>query len=128
MSWANILKKNNKQFETEKIVQSQLDTTEESEVIDDNIKDLDEEFENKYMMNIVDIKCDLKEYIESQSLPFLNKTNINIYHNFYEFIKNNCTNLHELENKLNKEYETYLEEIQKEEEEYYYECLSEFDD
>ena len=102
MNWANILKKNNKQFETEKIVQSQLDTTEESEVIDDNIKDLDEEFENKYMMNIVDIKCDLKEYVESQYLPFLNKTNINIYHNFYEFIKNNCTNLHELENKLNK--------------------------
>ena len=128
MSWANILKKNNKQFETEKTVESEQEYEGNIDINDINIKDLDEEFEYMYIKDIVDIKCDLKEYIESRCLPFLNRSNINIYHNFYEFIKNNCINLHELENKLNKEYEKYLEELEKEEEEYYYDCLSEFDD
>ena len=128
MSWANILKKNNKQFEIEKTVQPESENNEDESEYDVNIKDLDEEFEYMYIKSIVDIKCDLKEYIESECLPFLNRSNINIYHNFYEFIKNNCVNLYELENKLNKEYEEYLEELEKEEEEYYHESLSEFED
>ena len=118
MNWAEILKKNNKVFETVK--EKNIDNYEEQYLrdnTDSNLKDIDEEFERMYFSKITDIKLDLIEYIREECLPFLNRINIDSDYFFYDYIKDNCKNLHKLEEIVKKENEEYLEELKKEQEE-----------
>jgi len=118
MNWAGILKKNNKDFETVK--EKNIDNYEDQNIKDnanDDLKDVDDEFERIYFSKITDIKLELIEYIREEQLPFLNRINIDADYFFYDYIKDNCKNLYTLEEKIKKENDKYLEELKKEEEE-----------
>lgn len=108
-NWISVLEKNKNQFETnlEKKV-------EDTEIIEENnhldfYRDIDDEFEHKYLSKICDIKYEFKTYIENECFPFINKSYYGI-HDFYDFIKYNCTNYYALEEEINVEYEKQLEE------------------
>ena len=118
MSWVNILKKNDVDFQTSLIIE-QEDTLEIK--IEDNdpfIKDFNEEFDKIYNSKIIELKLEFKEYIEEEALPFLNKGNYTDY-TFYDFIKENCYNLEKVKENVDKENEEYLESLEMEENEYY---------
>jgi hypothetical protein len=119
MSWLEILKKNDKEFD-KNIKLSEINQEEEDNIneIDSNIKDIEEEFDKIYLDKIVDIKLELKEYIDSDALPFLNKNNYTD-NNFYNFIKYNSENYFKLEVEIEKENELYLESIEIEDNEIY---------
>lgn len=110
MSWANILKKNDKEFQTEFYKENNENETIYIEEKDPYIKNIDDEFEYVYMDKIMDIKDDFKEYIDFQALPFLNKNNSSTL-NFYNFIKENCFNLLKLKEIIDKENTEYLDEF-----------------
>lgn len=118
MSWLEILKKNDKEFE--KNIQSLEIHQEEDNIneIDSNIKDIEEEFDKIYLDKIVDIKLELKEYIDCEALPFLNKSNYKD-DNFYNFMKYNSENYFKLQIEIEKENEEYLEAIEIEDNEMY---------
>jgi len=65
-------------------------------------RNVEDEFQDKYMKQIEDISFEFREYIYSHYLPFMDK-NINVKYNIYDFIKDNN---HEY-NKLYKEIELY---------------------
>jgi hypothetical protein len=118
MSWSEILKKNNKDFEVKEI--NIIDNNFNECIKDnlkDNLRDTDEEFERIYFSKITDIKIELSEYIRGECLPFLNKLHLDSDYTFHDYIKYNCKNLHKLEEKINKDNTEYLEELKKEEEE-----------
>lgn len=119
MSWLDILKKNDKEFD-KNIKLSEIEQEEENNIneIDSNIKDIEEEFDKIYLDKIIDIKLELKEYIDCEALPFLNKNNYTD-NNFYNFIKYNSENYFKLEVKIEKENEAYLESIEIEDNEIY---------
>jgi hypothetical protein len=113
--WTDILKKNNKEFQT-KIVKAEIKVNEETEYIEDhNIKDIDDEFENKYSSVIHDIMFDFKEYIIKNQLPFLNKPNMTGKYLVEDFFKKFTVNYLELKEKVEKENEEYLKELEEEE-------------
>ena len=109
MSWLDILKKNDKEFE-KKIVDNKVEEVIE---INNDLKDVEEEFDYNFNSTITDIKIDFTEYIERLALPFLDKKSINNY-SFYDFIKYNSENFIKLSEKIQKEYE-YENEIEEEE-------------
>lgn len=120
MSWLEILKNNDKEFD-KNIKLSDIEQKKEDDninEIDTNIKDIEEEFDKIYLDKIVDIKLELKEYIDLEALPFLNKNNYTD-NNFYNFIKYNSENYFKLEVEIEKENDTYLESIELEENEIY---------
>jgi len=113
MSWVDILKKNEKDFEVN--IEKDIEYKDTPNIIyDPNIKDLDEEFDKLYSIKIYDIKFDFKQFIEESSLPFLNIKSTNNL--FIDFIKYNSTNYYNLEKKINEENDKYLLEIKEEEE------------
>jgi hypothetical protein len=122
MSWLDILKKNDKDFEVISPVKEEL-----KEIIieepDYFIKDVEEEFEKIYGLKILDIKFDFREYIQNEALPFMNKTIFGKY-DFYDFIKNNCINFYKVHKDVEKENNEYLESLNDEENE----MLDEFKD
>lgn len=112
MSWANILKKNDKEFETSLNIEEEKNE-EDVEEHDPHILDVDDEFDNSYAINIYDIKFDFKVLIEEECLPFLNK----IFYNgeeyqFYEFIKYNSENYYKLSEKVEDENAEYLKQLE----------------
>ena len=113
MSWADIIKKNDKEIVND-IKPKEPDKIDEemNNEIDYNVKDVDEEFEKIYSNVLVDIKMDFREYIMNLCLPFLDK--INGHNIFYDFMKYNSINFDILCNDVNKANEEYY----KEEEEY----------
>jgi hypothetical protein len=114
MSWASIIKKNNKKVSE---VPKELVVEEQGDVLEynDNLLEYDDEFDKKYSLKMLDIKFEFREYINDLVLPFLdnNKMNIDINKiNFYDFIKNNCENYNKIirdVDKLNDDYENELE-------------------
>lgn len=122
MNWASILKKNDKEFDTKCIKSNKSDDLEidnnyKNKYIDTNIKDIDSEFDNIYSIKIMDLKYDFKEYINELALPFLDGTDKNA---FYNFIKNNCSNYTKLEKEINSTNEEYINEIQNQNDEIFY--------
>ena len=118
MSWVDILKKNDSEFETILSEENITIQEEKIQILDLNIKDLDEEFDKIYFDKILEIKLEFKEFIEDEAFPFLNKRNTTNY-NFYDFIKENSTNLYCLKELVDKENTEYLNDIEIEENEYY---------
>jgi len=124
MSWVDILKKNEKEFEVN--IEKDIEYKDTPNIIyDPNIKDIDEEFDKLYSLKIYDIKFDFKEFIEESSLPFLNIKSTNNL--FIDFIKYNSTNYYNLEKKVNEENDKYLLEIHEEEEQEKYDYSLEND-
>ena len=115
--WVDILKKNDKEFETE-LKKNNITTDENTEDIEDiNIKNVDDEFEKEYALTIHDIMFDFKEYIKENKLPFMNKLNMTgkyLVDDFFKFFTDNYNNLKE---KIEKENEEYLNELEEEENE-----------
>ena len=118
MSWVDILKKNDNEFETILSEENITIQEEKVQIFDLNIKDLDEEFDKIYFDKILEIKLEFKEFIEEEAFPFLNKRNTADY-NFYDFIKENSTNLYNLKELVDKENNNYLIDIEAEENENY---------
>ena len=125
MNWAKIVES------TSDLVQTDLKKEikkEEEEIIYNpysvlNLKDIEDEFEYKYMRNIEDISFEFKEFIFNNYLPFMDK-NINVKYNIYDFIKNNCSEYEKLyknielyNNYIIEEYNKEIEELEKEFEE-----------
>lgn len=126
--WSEVLLKNDKKFET--IIKSKKEETDVNliveEIEDFNLKDIDEEYYLEYMNKFIEIKIEFEEYIKDKCLPFLNKKeymenpnnfNISKNHNtydLYDYIKYNSINYIELNEKINKENEEYINELEKE--------------
>lgn len=113
MSWLEVLKKNDKEFDTS------VDNTQiEEEVMEEDIystlilKDAENEFDRLYLSKITEIKCELQDYLVDEALPFLDKLNSNDY-GFYDFIKETSYNYYDVKEKVDKE----NDEIKKEENE-----------
>jgi hypothetical protein len=118
MSWLDVLKKNDKEFE-QKITYN--NKTEEIVEINNDLKDVEEEFDYTFNSTITDIKIDFADYIKELGLPFLDKNSINDY-SFYDFIKYNSENFIKLSEKIQKENEEYENEDDEDEQfENYYE-------
>jgi len=62
--------------------------------------DVDNEFNFEYSRIIASLKEEFKEYINYQSLPFMDQDHINFNFNFKDFIKNNSTNYLKIERKV----------------------------
>ena len=118
MSWIEIIKKNDKEFE------SVIETDIHSIDIDDdndysyienieNYKNIEEEFNNIYINDLIEINIEFKDYIKEKLLPFFNnsilKNNCNLY-TLYDFIKNNSKNYDKLLKKVNEDNEELLKE------------------
>ena len=86
MSWVDILKKNDNEFEIN--IDKDIEIKENHKVIyDPNIIDIDEEFEKIYSLKIYDIHYNFKQLINENVLPFLNiKTTTTIFFDFINFI------------------------------------------
>ena len=109
MSWLDILKKNDGEFETTFKEEEVLDDVEEE--VDPKILNIDDEFDHYYGINICDIKFEFKLLIEQNDLPFLDKLLFDTNHNdFYDFIKYNCKNYYDLLEKVNDDNEQYLKQ------------------
>ena len=112
MSWVNILKKNDKEFQKD-IPKKKV--KEPAIIVHDNyLKNHEDEFDLLYSSKIIDIKLEFKEYIENLCLPFLdkNKKFNDISYNINDYIKYNCTNLLKLKNNIEEENEEYLKELE----------------
>jgi hypothetical protein len=117
MTWLSILKKNDKEFEKTIVVEIEECIPEHVD-IDNNIRDVDEEFENKYSIKIMDLRFEFKEYINELALPFLDgKDGEN---EFYDFIKDNCSNYEKVKKNVNMKNEEYINEIQEQNDEIIY--------
>lgn len=114
MSWANILKKNDKEFETSLNIEEEI-IEDDIEEHDPRILDVDDEFDNNHAINIYDIKFDFKLFLEEECLPFLDKNFFNgEEHQFYEFIKYNSENYYKLSEKIDQENAEYLKQVENE--------------
>jgi|TARA_B110000483_G_scaffold43534_2_gene54378 RNase adaptor protein for sRNA GlmZ degradation len=121
MNYADITKKNND------IIQPKIKKEEvKKEIVVYNkysdlvFKDVEDEFDFKYLRNITDISIDFRDYINKNYLPFMDKI-IGIEYHIYDFLKYNSKEYHktlkhveEYNNNLIEEYDKELEEIEKE--------------
>jgi len=117
MSWADLARKN-KDIEQKKIIKEEI----KKEIVINNIyqnivfKDLEDEFDYKYLNKLTDISIDFRDYIYKNYLPFMDKM-INVEYHIYDFIR---LNSEEYQNTIKhvKEYnDTLIEEFEKEQEE-----------
>jgi hypothetical protein len=97
------------------ILDSDYDIEPLQEII--NIKDVDDEFEREYSLIIHDIMFDFKEYIKEEQLPFMNKLNMTGKYLVEDFFKYFSTNYNDIKDKVEKENEEYLKELEEEENE-----------
>jgi hypothetical protein len=121
MSWADILKKNNNEFQKDLIKKESNTIDQKSNVFNITLKDYHEEFDIKYSNKIYDLKMEFTEYIEKNGLPFMNNNILNklniINHslydfNFYDFIKYNSKNIDKVKQTIEKENNDYIKEIE----------------
>lgn len=121
MDWASVAKKNKdkkqEKIKNEKIVEKTVFNP--YSIL--NFKDVDEEFEFKYLRNMTEISIKFQDYIYKNYLPFMDKVSLNIKYTIYDFIKNNSAEYNDTikkvenyNNDLIKEYEKEQEEIEKE--------------
>lgn len=121
MSWLDITKKNC-DIEQEK-VENKKEEKEEKIYNPYNVllfKNIEDEFEYKYLSKICNISFEFKEYIYNNFLPFMDK-NINVEYTIYDFIYENSYEyknvenfVNEYNNKLKEEYDIELKEIEEE--------------
>lgn len=113
MSWVNILKKNDKEFEKSEETKITIEN-EKIQIYDSNILILEDEFEYLYLNKIINIITEFKDYIYEDFLPFFQCQcqNIDDKYNLYDFIKYNCIEYYDLSDKVNKENELYLKELE----------------
>ena len=130
MSWANIVES------TADLVQTDLKKIEiknEEEIVYNpysvlEFRNIEEEFEDKYIRNIENISFEFKEFIYGQYLPFMDR-NINVKYDIYDFVKDHSLDYDKLNKEIeiynNQLIEKYNKEIEKIEKEYEdIECLS----
>lgn len=118
MSWLNILKKNDVEFQTSFVIKEEEKIEIKVEEKDPFIKDFNEEFDKIYSNKITEIKFEFKEYIEEEGFPLFNEKNDTDY-TFYDFIKENSYNFGTVKESVEIENEEYLESLIIEEHEYY---------
>ena len=127
MNYADITKRNTD------VIQPKIKKEEEKKEIvvynkysDLVFKDIDDEYDFKYLRGITDISIDFRDYIYKNYLPFMDKM-INVEYHIYDFLKYNSVEYNktlqqvdDYNNNLMKEYDKELAEIEKEmiEEEY----------
>ena len=116
-SWIDILKKNDKEFETEFKNKNDITDNENESIEDLNIRNVDDEFEREYSLIIYDIMFQFKEYMKEKQLPFMNKINMSGKYLPEDFFKQFTTNYLDLKDKVEKENEEYLQELEEEENE-----------
>ena len=117
MSWVNILKKNDKEFET--VIEEKKKEVKkvEEEIINYDYKNIDDEFDYKYSYKISCIMVEFDDFLRKEFLPFndkcvLNKT-FNPDYTFFDFIKFNSTEFQQISKYVNN----YNDDIDKEIEE-----------
>ena len=114
MSWASILKTNDKEFETSLKNEEEI-LEDDIEEHDHHILDVNDEFDHHHAINIYDIKFDFKLLLEEECLPFLDKKFYNgEEYQFYEFIKYNSENYYKLSEKVDEENAEYLKQAETE--------------
>ena len=118
MSWLNILKKNDVEFQTSFVIKEEEKIEIKVEEKDPFIKDFDEEFDKIYSNKIIEIKFEFKEYIDEEGFPLFNERNDTNY-TFYDFIKENSYNFGTVKESVEIENEEYLESLIIEDNEYY---------
>lgn len=112
MSWASILKTNDKEFETSLKNEEEI-LEDDIEEQDHRILDVNDEFDHHHAINIYDIKFNFKLLLEEECLPFLDKKFYNgEEYQFYEFIKYNSENYYKLSEKINEENAEYLKQAE----------------
>lgn len=124
MSWAEKAKKNQDKKQ-DKII---IETKRVEEIIHNpysilNLKDIEDEFDYKYLDKMTDISIEFRDYISNNYLPFMDKR-ININYDIYDLIKDHSYEykkvvkyVKEYNENLIKDYEKEMEEINKEIEE-----------
>jgi hypothetical protein len=113
MDWKGVVDRNQKEFE--KIESKKEEEKEEIFEFDANIKNYEEEFDYVHLIDIVEIKKEFKDYIDSLALPFLDRDIIlgyNLQNDLYDYIKYNCQNLEKIKDKIQKENEEYIKELE----------------
>lgn len=127
MNWAELAKKNK---DKEQVKPKKEEKVEQKKVYNKYshlpFKDVEDEFEYKYLNKLTDISIEFRDYVNKNYLPFMDKI-MYVKYNIYDFIKNNSeeftktlNHVEEYNKDLIKEYDKELEEIEKElmEEEY----------
>lgn len=89
MNWAKIASSNKDKIQ-EKIKKEPI--IEQEKELDPysilNFKDVEEEFEYKYLDKMTDISIEFRDFIYKNYLPFMDK-NVFVNYTLYDFIKNN---------------------------------------
>lgn len=107
MDWAKIASKNKDKEQVKIKKEEKIET----KIIENpysilNFKDVDEEFEFKYLDKITDISIEFRDFIYKNYLPFMDK-NVFVNYTLYDFIKNNSV---EYENTI-RMVENYNQEL-----------------
>lgn len=121
MDWVSIVSKNKDKIQ-EKIKKNQI--VEQEKEFDPysilNFKDIDEEFEFKYLDKMTDISIQFRDYIYKNYLPFMDKS-VFVNYTLYDFIKNNSVEysntikiVENYNQELIDEYNKEQEELEKE--------------
>ena len=129
MSWANILKKNDKIFETKnKSVNEEVKIIDiiDEKYEDNEYKNADDEFEYKYSNKVTDISIDFNDFLLKQYLPFndkcvLDKT-FDPNYTFHDFIKYHskeykkiCNHVREFNDEIDRKIEEENKRLEEEE-------------
>lgn len=124
MSWVNILKKDNKEFDKPIVLEEKKENIIE-EYINPWYKDPDEEFEYEYSNKVTDIVIDFDDFLAKNFLPFndkcvLDKT-FNLNYRFHDFIKYHskqyekiCKHVTEYNNDIDREIEEENKKLEEE--------------
>ena len=107
MDWAKIASKNKDKEQVNIKKEEKIET----KIIENpysilNFKDVDEEFEFKYLDKMTDISIEFRDFIYKNYLPFMDK-NVFVNYTLYDFIKNNSV---EYENTI-RMVENYNQEL-----------------
>lgn len=107
MNWAKIAIKNKDKEQVKIKKEEKIET----KIIENpysilNFKDVDEEFEFKYLDKMTDISIEFRDFIYKNYLPFMDK-NVFVNYTLYDFIKNNSV---EYENTI-RMVENYNQEL-----------------
>lgn len=107
MDWAKIASKNKDKEQVKIKKEEKIETkTIENPYSILNFKDVDEEFEFKYLDKMTDISIEFRDFIYKNYLPFMDK-NVFVNYTLYDFIKNNSV---EYENTI-RMVENYNQEL-----------------
>jgi hypothetical protein len=109
-----IIKKEVNVIESKKEINNIHDEEYEDDI---NIKNSDLEFEKIYNTKIIDIKCELLDFVRKNYNYkfFFNNQHNSLQYNFYDFIKHCSNNYYDIIKNTNKENDDYLKILDEEE-------------